>query len=113
MGRYTFTHIMLQLMTKVTYLVASDVAKLIDGNEFVQVRPHDNSVAIAGRLQNPDLFLFQGLAVGIDLVAESFSAQVLELAVDEADGPAASVGGSGSVGLVPVGDGAGHGCNWR
>lgn len=41
------------------------------------------------RLQSPDLLLLQGGAVGVDLKAEGFGGEVAELAVDEADGPAA------------------------
>ncbi len=73
------------------YLIACDVAELVDGDVLVQVGPHDNRVAVAGRLQDPDLLLLQGLAVGVGPEAEGFGGQVLVLAVDEADRPAASL----------------------
>lgn len=80
--------------------VASDVAESVDGQVFVQMGPEADGVAIAGRLQRPDLLLLEGSAVRVDLEAESLSGQVFELGVDETDGPAASL--STELGAVAI-----------
>ena len=93
------------------YLVARHVSKLIHCQVLVQMGAHDNRIAISGRLQNPHLFLFQSFTIGVDFEAESLGAQVLELGVDEADGPTASLGSRSAVGSVGH-IGARHGCNF-
>ena len=61
----------INLMT--TYLIAGDIAELIDCNVFIQMASHHNRVSISWRLQNPNLLLFQGFAISIDFVAKSLS----------------------------------------
>ena len=102
-------------LTKLLYLIACDVSKLIDGNVLVQVGPQHDGLAVARGLQDPHLLLLQRLAVRVGPVPEGLRAQVLEFAVDEPDGPAALVRGRGAaVAAVTIATDpvqAGHGGN--
>ena len=93
------------------YLVARHVSKLIHCQVLVQMGAHDNGIAISGRLQDPNLFLFQSLTISVDFVSKSLGAQVLVLGIDEADGPTASLGSRSAIGSVGH-IGARHGCNF-
>ena len=57
------------------------------------MRPETNAVSVSERFQDPDLLLLQGLPICVYLEAEGLGGEVLELGVDEADGPAALLWG--------------------
>ena len=94
-------YIYVYLISFESYLITGDISKLIDGHILVEVGSEDDALAVAGRLQNPDLFLLQGLSVCVGPEAERFCAQVLVFGVNEADGPTALVRSRcGSIGGV-------------
>ena len=111
-------------------VLAGDISKLVHGQVFVQVRSETNAVTVSKRLQDPnlvstssrnnsiknklvtDLFLLQGLPVRVYLESERLRREILELGVDEADGPAALLRSWRRGGLATLTIDS-HGGNWK
>ena len=84
------------------------------------MRPQHDGLPVPRGLQHPDLLLLERLPVGVGLEPEGLGAEVLVLAVDEADGPAPfAVGGGGVAVAAGTAVGAvgpvepGHGGDWK
>ena len=85
----------MQPWINVSYLIACDIAELVDGDVLVEVGLEGHALPVARGLQHPDLLLLEGLPVGVGAEAEGLGAEVLELGVDQPDRPAALLRGRG------------------